>query len=116
MRKKELGNYHAEAEKIKVDLHLSFVNDFMDWYIADFNFYRDPVYLADQKESFNVRTHYISNALNEIFVRIKRAESGIEEILESELNYRFGEKWKNTREVIKCILSLEDQTKNLIEK
>ncbi len=116
MRKKDLGNYHAEAEKIKADLHLGFVNDFIDWYIADFNFYTNPVYLTDLKEGFSVRINYISTNLNDIFVRIKRAESGIEEILEQEMNYGFQGKWKNTRKVIRCILSLEDQTKNLIEK
>ena len=113
----DLGNYHAEAGRIKADLSLTtnlvflgVISSGTDWYQADVKFYTTPQYQGEI-EGFSIAAHFSSNVLSELLGRMKAAESGIEEMLRrgSSLN----DNWKEKRDVIKCILSLEEQTKHL---
>ncbi len=113
----DLGTYRAQAGRIKSQLRLTANikglharSAGVDSYVADFNFYTaDPVYIGD-KEGFSVKFHYTDSVISEIFAKAKKAEQGIETLLEHGHN-----DWRVSREVIRCILLLEDQTKHLCD-
>jgi len=116
-KSEDLGTYTAEAKRIKAELRLradlkgvGVVDSGTDWYVADVKFFTDPQYESDS-EGFSVTAHYSSNVLGEIFARMKAAEEGIEEFLRRGISY--DNNWRETREVMRCIFSLEDQTKHL---
>ena len=130
-KSEDLGTYVAETDRIKAELKLRTdlrfiaVTDFgSDWYsgvdcyTADVKFFTDIQYEGDS-EGFSVTAHYSSIVLGEIFVIMKTAEEGVEQILRSgrEQLLRSGrpynDDWRKTCEVMKCIFSLEDQTKHL---
>lgn len=118
-KSKDLGTYHAEAGKIKAKLTLradikilGLIDSGMDWYVADVKFFI-PCSKDDEDRS-NVSAHYSSNVLGEIFAKMKAAESGIEEFLREKIHHQ--ENWKETRNVMRCIFSLEDQTKHLYQE
>ena len=115
-----LGKYHVESGRIKADLDLKAkitilgaIDSGIDWYYANFNFYTDPQWRGDKK-GFGVQINYSINTLNNIFKRIKRAEKGIESILADPGD----DDWdvNSATDVIKCILSLEDQTQNIYKE
>ena len=119
-KKEDLGTYNAEAGKIKAELklqtHLTFlgvIDSGTDRYQADFKFYTAPQYVGES-EGFSVSTHFSTNVLGEILARMKLAESGIEGLLRGGTS-RSGD-WVVTRDVMRCIFSLEDQTKHLYEE
>lgn len=116
----DLGTYNSEANRIKAELTLTArlhghaMNDSgSDWYIADVKFYTNPVWQGHE-EGFSVNAHYSLNVLDGIFMRMKRAESGFEEILMPPCDHNY--KWEEQREVMKCILSLEDQVAHIPEE
>jgi len=115
-----LGKYHAESGRIKSDLSLKtkisvfgVIDSGTDWYQASFNFYTDPQWQGDEK-GFSTKVNYSFNTLNEIFNRVKKAEKSIEFLLSSATDHNWDV--NSATDVIKCILSLEDQTQHLYEK
>jgi len=116
----DLGVYKAEAKRIKAELklraditRLTIIDPGTDWYVADVKLFTAPQYQGDS-EGFSVTAHYSSNVLSEIFARMKSAEEGIEEFLISSTDHNY--KWRKRREVMRCILSLEDQTSHLYDE
>jgi len=119
-KSEELGTYVAEAARIKAELklradikHIGVISSGSDWYWADVKFFTQPQFQGDE-EGYSVTAHYNSSHLDSIFRKLKRAESGFEEILLSSTDHNY--KWQERREVMKCILSLEDQTNHLIKE
>lgn len=84
-----------------------------DWYQAYVKFYTDVVYQTD-REGFSVNVYSSSNSLEDIFSRLKRANEGIEILLTKDINFdKRYDSWRDSMDVMKCIFSLEDQTKDL---
>jgi len=113
----DLGEYHAESGRIKADLHLTsiihtlaVVDSGTDWYRAQFNFYTDPQWQGET-EGFSVKIDYILGYLPEIFTRVKKSEKGIENLLSSPTSHSWD--INSATDVIRCILSLEDQTQHI---
>jgi len=107
-----LGIYKAKSEKINAELNLKIEKSWCNWYLADIKFYTDQVYSND-KEGFSVSIHTSSNQLKGIFERLKRSETGIENLLATEVTSQKWDEWQGKRNVMKCIFSLEDQTKHI---
>lgn len=119
-QEEDLGIYLAKAERIKAELRLkadikgiAYLDSGSDWYVADVRFFTAPQYQGDT-EGFSVTAHYSSNVFDEIFARMKAAEEGIEEFLRRGISHH--DNWKETREVMRCILSMEDKTKHLYKE
>lgn len=116
----DLGKYHVESGRIKADLDLKTkittlgaIHSGVDWYQAIFNFYTGPQWRGDEK-GFGVQINYSFDTLNEIFKRVKKAEKGIEALLASPTDHN----WDiySATDVIKCIISLEDQTQHIYKE
>lgn len=119
-KEEDLGTYHAEAGRFKAELKLGtrlailgVIDSGSDWYQADARFYTAPQYIGET-EGFSVSTHFSTNVLEEIFSRMKSAESGIEELLRKGSSHN--ENWVEVRDIMRCIFSLEDQTRHLYEE
>ena len=113
----DLGKYHAESGRINADLTLkanikglAVLDSGTDWYASAFNFYTAPQWKGD-KVGFSVKVSYSFINLDEVFARVKRAEKGIEMMLASATDHNWD--CKSATDVIRCILSLEDQTKHI---
>lgn len=78
---------------------------FSEQYEAKFNFSILPVYLDGEEQKVEIQ--YSASDLKKIFERIKKAEEGVEEIFQAEVPVNTN--WKAQRNVMRCILSLEDQ-------
>ncbi len=119
-KSENLGTYVAEADRIKAKLTLTAdlkriaVGDTgIDWYVAQVEFYTEPVWQGDKK-GFSVTAQYSLNDLNDIFARMKKAEAGVEELLKPVTDHNYN--WRERREVMRCIFSLEDQTKHVYQE
>lgn len=120
-KSEDLGAYVAKADSITAELELradlkgigGAVSSGDDWYVADVKFFTGIQFIGDT-EGFSVTAHYNSNVLGEIFAKMKAAEAGIEEFLRDRFDHNY--RWNERREVMRCILSLEDQTKNIYEE
>lgn len=119
-KEEELGKYHSESGRIKGDLQLKAINltcavvdPGYDLYVANFIFYTAPQWRSC-KEGFSVRVGYSSTELKDIFDRMTLAEKSIEMMLASSTDHNWD--WKSARDVMRCILSLEDQTRHLYEE
>ena len=115
----ELGTYAVKANRISAELRLearvyglSEKDPGRDWYIADVTFFTKPS-LEQDKKGASVTAHYSAGLLERIFERLKAAEAGFEEILKDPFSRN---RWEEEREVMRCIISLEDQTKHLYEE
>lgn len=112
----ELGSYEVEYDHTKAKLKLNISErKFGNWYQADIAFYRivPAEESSDEKEHIisSVNAKYEDNVFKDIFKKLKRSEYGIEELLFE--NLAGEEHWSNIREVIRCIMLLEDKLKPL---
>ncbi len=119
-KSEDLGTYVAEADRIKARLtltadikRLGVMGTGTDWYVARVEFSTNPVWQEDEK-GFSVIAQYSLNGLEDIFARMKAAEEGVEEFLMPVTDHNYN--WREQREVMRCILSLEDQTKHLYQE
>lgn len=113
---KDLGTYIAKGKEISAELKLQGIKLTplnTKWYQAYIKFYTDIVYQTD-REGFSIKVYFSSSTLEDIFSRLKRANEGIEILLTKEIDFvtKYDE-WKNRMDVMKCIFSLEEQTKGL---
>jgi hypothetical protein len=115
---RDIGIYHAESGRIKADLHLAVderlrgIVKASPFYVADFKFYTAPQWRG-QENGFSVQTCYCFNDFDEIFGRVKITEKAIETILApGTVN---NPDCRTSTDVIKCVLSLEEQVKLDIE-
>ena len=110
-RHENLGRYEAEVGSVKAELGLTAELRFIatrdpgtDWYHADVTFSTDQ---------FSVSAKYHSNVLKDIFNRLIEAEEGIESLLLPNIPLH---DWQYSKEVLKCIFSLEEQASHLYEE
>jgi len=103
-----LGTYHVESRRVKVDLVL-YTNLFFDnpsspgedIYTATVEFYIE----SNREEEFGVELDFRARGLNDIFERMKSTEASIEDSLKKVIGRR--ENWRETRDVLNCIQCLE---------
>ena len=114
----DLGRYVAEARKIgaRMSLEVDLTGFDManksghDRYTGSVLFYAKG---REDSEFPVVDVKIDTFDLRETFRKLKRAEEGIEELFRDELEG--GYDWKAARKVMRCVLSLEDQLKPVIE-
>jgi hypothetical protein len=75
-----------------------------DRYNADFYISR---YRGVHDSKMALKINYRLSSVKEVFERLKSSEEGIEIMLSPNNVLDFN--WKNTREVIRCVLDIEDQ-------
>ncbi len=112
----DLGTYEATHMAVSARLHLTAQVKFYqhtkgndtgyEVYHAEACFSRKP-----NNEQFEVKVEYEETHFSKIFGRLRIAEEGIEKLLGR--SFDNDNWWKEHREVLKCIFSLEEKTKHL---
>jgi len=103
----DLGTYSAKSGRLKANLNLySRPGSIATIYIAKVIFETPPQWQGD-KVGFSLKADYSNTTLEDLFAKMKKAEEGFEVILEVPTDTNSD--WQSKRDVMRCILSLEDK-------